>query len=403
MSIVNPEIKLVNWNKAVKYMVLAGSCLTQFTVIGILFSYGVLMNEFEIYFGWPRAILSAANSAAFICMGILVLVVGHLSDRFSPRLILSVTGLLFGFGVSLTALITEPFHLILIFCIFVGIGMSTHDVVTLSSVAKSFEKRLGIMTGITKVGTAMGQVCIPPFLAVLIFFFEWKQAIIILGLLGGILLLTAAYLMKVPEKKLTSTEEESSGISDKQARRTFTFWKLGAIQFLFLSALMTIPVHIAIHGIDLGMTPQKASFLLSAIGFSSIAGRLIVGISVDNFGAKSTYLICFIPLIISLFMFREVSSHNFLFLTTLLYGFSHGSFFTVVSPAVKEYFGMKSHGAIFGSILFLGTLGGSICPIIAGRIFDITGSYNSAFLGLGMCGLLGLGIVLLLPSYRKNP
>ena len=158
-------------------------------------------GEFEIYFGWPRAILSAANSAAFICMGILVLVVGHLSDRFSPRLILSVTGLLFGFGVSLTALITEPFHLILIFCIFVGIGMSTHDVVTLSSVAKSFEKRLGIMTGITKVGTAMGQVCIPPFLAVLIFFFEWKQAIIILGLLGGILLLTAAYLMKVPEKK----------------------------------------------------------------------------------------------------------------------------------------------------------------------------------------------------------
>ena len=117
MSIVNSEIKLVNWNKAVKYMVLAGSCLTQFTVIGILFSYGVLMNEFEIYFGWPRAILSAANSAAFICMGILVLVVGHLSDRFSPRLILSVTGLLFGFGVFVHFFCWITAFSLLLFCL----------------------------------------------------------------------------------------------------------------------------------------------------------------------------------------------------------------------------------------------------------------------------------------------
>ena len=385
-----------------KYMVLTGSFITQFMVVGVLFSYGVLMNEFEIQFGWPRAVLSTASSGAFILMGVLVLCVGYLSDRYSPRLLLSITGLLFGLGVASTSFITEPIHLILIVCIFVGIGMSTHDVVTLSSIAKSFDKRLGIMTGITKTGAAMGQVCIPPFLALLIILFEWKQAIAILGILSGVILLIAASMMRISSQATLIKTTEVSGMWAKEARKTVTFWKLGSIQFLFFSALMTIPVHIAIHGIDLGMSPAKASLLLSAIGFASIAGRIVVGFSVDRLGARVTYIICFCPLILSLFAYREISSHTPLFIITLMYGFSHGSFFTVVSPAVKEYFGMKSHGDIFGNLLFLGTIGGAICPIIAGLIFDRSGSYDLAFLGLAIFASIGLIMSLLLPSYREK-
>ena len=385
-----------------RYMVLAGSFFTQFMVVGVLFSYGVLMNELEVNFGWPRAVLSTASSAAFICMGTLAIFAGYLSDRYSPRLILSVTGILFGLGVASTSLITQPLHLILIVCIFVGLGMSTHDVVTLSSVAKSFNRRLGVMTAITKVGAATGQVCIPPLLAILIFFFEWKQAITILGLISSFLLLGAALLIIIPKDSRYEKTPEVEGVSTFEAQRSYTFWKLGAIQFLFLSALMTIPVHIAIHGIDLGMNPQISALLLSAIGFASIAGRILVGFYVDQFGAKNTYIICFIPLIVSLFMLREVGSHTLLFLTTLIYGFSHGSFFTVVSPAIKEYFGMKSHGSIFGNILFLGTFGGAICPIFAGVIFDSSGSYDLAFFGLGIFGIFGLIIAFFLPSQRKS-
>ena len=187
-------------------------------VVGVLFSYGVLMNEFEIQFGWPRAVLSTASSGAFILMGILVLFVGYLSDRYSPRLLLSITGLLFGLGVASTSFITEPIHLILIVCIFVGIGMSTHDVVTLSSIAKSFDKRLCIMTGITKTGAAMGQVCIPPFLA-LIILFEWKQAIAILGILSGVILLIAASMIGSPHKPTLIETTKLSGMWQKKLER----------------------------------------------------------------------------------------------------------------------------------------------------------------------------------------
>ena len=71
-----------------------------------------------------------------------------------------------------------------------------------------------------------------------------------------------------------------------------------------------------------------------------------------------------------------------------------GGLFTVVSPTVAEMFGMRAHGAIFGVVLFCGTIGGAIGPVVAGRIFDVTGGYDLAFGGLAvlvsLCLLLGL-------------
>jgi MFS family permease len=79
-----------------------------------------------------------------------------------------------------------------------------------------------------------------------------------------------------------------------------------------------------------------------------------------------------------------------LFLFALVYGFAHGGFFTVMSPTLAEFFGTGSHGVIFGVVLFCGTIGGAAGPLLAGTLFDTTGSYETVFLILtGFC-LLGL-------------
>ena len=93
-----------------------------------------------------------------------------------------------------------------------------------------------------------------------------------------------------------------------------------------------------------------------------------------------------------------ITSHLPLFVVVAFYGFGHGGFFTVVAPSVAEYFGMRAHGAIFGTVLFFGTIGGFIAPILAGLTFDTTGSYTLAFLGLLVLAVMGLALVLSLPS-----
>lgn len=382
-----------------KYWVVLGGCLTQFTVIGLLFSFGLFIKVLETEFGWSRTMLSACSSVAFLMMGILAMVAGPLTDRFGPSRVLLVTGLAYGVGFALISQVTQPWQLFLVFATLIGLGLSTHDVVTLSTVARWFEARRGIMTAVVKVGTAIGQISLPPLAALLILGVGWQMALIFMGIGAMIILSVAALLMRRPGVvSAHGAPVEAPGFLYGEARKTRTFWTLCAIQFLFFPSMMAVPLHLPVHGMDLGMTPATAATLLSVVGASSIAGRLTIGRVLDKIGGKNAFTLCFIALIIGLLGLTLSQSQLPLYLTLAVYGFGHGGLFVVVSPTVAEHFGMRAHGAIFGTILFFGTLGGAAGPILVGAVFDTTGSYVLGFAGLLTLAIIGVILVLSLPA-----
>lgn len=383
-----------------RYRVVFGACLTQFTIIGLLFAFGLFFKPLQDEFGWSRTLLSSASSLSFLMMGILAIPAGRLNDRFGPRIVLSITGTAYAIGFLLVSQVTAPWQMFAIFGVFMGLGLGSHDVVTLSTIARWFANRRGIMSGVVKTGTALGQITIPPLAAALLLAFGWRQALVILGLGAFVLLLIAALSTQRPPDLLTAVPgaaSPSSGHSFAQARTTRLFWTLCAIQFLFFPSMMSVPLHLAVHGIDLGMSTAQAATLLSVLGAASIAGRLTVGTLSDRIGGRRAFVMCFTFLLGSLIAFALIRAHGLLYLVVACYGFGHGGLFTVVSPIVAEYFGMRAHGSIFGTILFFGTLGGASGPIAVGWIFDTTGSYQLAFTMLAVLAALGLALVLSLP------
>jgi predicted MFS family arabinose efflux permease len=259
------------------------------------------------------------------------------------------------------------------------------------------------MTGVVKVGTAAGQVVVPPLAAILIASLGWRSAVITLGILAAVLLLTAALAMKAPPNVEEQTPQTlQDDISFRNVRRTRAFWTLCAIQFLFFPTLTTVPLHIVVHGMDLGMTAALAAGLLSVTGAASVAGRLTVGTLADRIRGKHAFIICFIPLIASLLAMLVIATPWPLYAAVAIYGFAHGGFFTVVSPTIAEYFGTHAHGATFGTVLFFGTIGGALGPILAGRVFDTTGSYTLAFASLAALAVIGLVMVFSLPEAAKT-
>lgn len=387
-----------------QYRVVFAACLTQFTVIGLLFSYGLFFKVFETEFGWSRTLLSSCSSIAYFMMGLLAILAGRLNDTYGPGPVLRVSGIIYGLGFILLSQVTEPWHLIALFGLFLSVGLSTHDVVTLGTIARWFPRRRGVMTGVVKVGTAAGQVTIPPIAAYLILQYGWQNALMILGGAGAALLLAASFNMKDPEQQNpdTKTNVAVAGLSFKEARRTRKLWLMCAIQFLFFPSLATIPLHIVVHGMDLGMTAGVAAFLLSTMGVSSVVGRLAGGRLVDVIGGKRTMIVCFVPLIIAVFSLLYIDAYWMLYFAIAIYGFAHGGLFTIISPTVAEYFGLRAHGVIFGVIVFCGTIGGAIGPVMAGRIFDVTGSYFYAFSTLAVLACLGLILVMMLPPKEQN-
>ena len=382
-----------------RFLTVSGAFLTQFMIIGLLFSYGLFFKSFEVEYGWSRTLLSSCMSFAFFVSGVMTLVGGKLSDRYGPRLVLAVTGIFSGAGYALLSLITEPWQLLAVFGLFISLGLATHDVVTLSTIAKQFHQRRGIMTAVVKVGTATGQMVVPPVAAFLIALYDWRLALMMLGGGGAIVLVLAAMLMNNPTASKTSDGQvEASGFHFAEVRRNPTFWMICVIQFCFFATLTTIPLHIVIHAMDLGMTPALAATLLSVLGGTSVAGRLTVGGLVDRIGGRRSLIVCFLPLIASLLAFLFISTPWLLFVAIAVYGFGHGGFFTVTSPNVAQYFGLKAHGTIFGFVLFFGTMGGAVGPILAGRIFDTTGSYAPAFISFAVLAVVGLVLAMRLPA-----
>lgn len=390
-----------------RYLVVFGACVTQFTIVGLLFSIGLFFNVLEEELGWSRTLLSGSTSLAVLVMGVMGFFGGRLSDRYGPRAVLGTTGLLYGIGFGLISLVGEPWQLVALFGIFLGLGLSTHDVVTLSTIARWFERRRGMMTGVVKVGTAAGQMVLPPLTALLMAGLGWRNAVLVLGIAAAVLLLIAALSMKRPPDHHPPARHPlgragAGTMGFAEVRRSRAFWTLCATQFLFFPTLVTVPLHVAVHGTDLGMTHTTAATLLTVIGGASIVGRLTVGTFVDRIGGRNAYVLCFVPLLLGLLSLLVVETPGLLFPAVAMYGFAHGGFFTVVSPTVAELFGIRAHGAIFGGVVFFGTIGAAVGPLVAGRVFDVTGSYAWAFTGLAAMGALGLALAISLPSRRTG-
>lgn len=390
-----------------RFAVVFGACLTQFTVIGLLFSFGLFFKVFETEFGWSRTFLSACSALSFFMMGMLAVLAGRLSDQYGPRRVLAVAGLAYALGYGLMSQVTQPWQLLLLSGTLIGVGLGTHDVVTLSTVARWFEARRGLMTAVVKVGTAAGQIATPPLAAALILWLGWQNALVALGAGASVLLVAAALSMRSPPVRPVgptgmTAPSEAETADHGQAR---ILWTLRAIQFLFFPALVTVPLHLPVHGMDLGMSTGAAAALLSVIGAASVVGRLSVGRLLDLIGGRGGYVVCLSILAVALTGLLLITAHWLLFVVVTVYGFAHGALFVVVSPTVAEYFGMRGHGAIFGTIVFFGTLGASVGPILAGLLFDVTGSYFFAFLTLILlvCSALALAWSLPRPPKRADP
>ncbi len=384
------------------YIIVISSVFMLFLMHGANITFGVFFSPLQREFGWSRAAISVALSLSSLLGGIFGIVSGRLIDRFGPKIIIVASAIILGLGYVLMSQMQVVWQLYLFFGVIVGIGTSSGDVSTLSTTARWFVGRRGIMSGLVKVGTGTGMLIMPLVANWLISEYGWRNSYIILGIVCMVGILLIAQLFKRDpaedglkpygshEQDASNVTQEESGFSLHDATHTRQFWMLGAVYFLIVYCANSMVTHITPHALDLGLSPTAAASMMSFIGGASIMGRLAMGTTGDRFGNRRALTICYLIYVIALSWLQFADELWMLYLFTLIYGFSHGGFFALTSPLVAELFGTKSHGVIFGIILFLGTIGGAIGPAVTGYIFDVTLSYQLAFLILVVVSAIGL-------------
>ena len=396
----------MNSHRNQQFLIVGTGFLVQAVYVGLLFMFGILFLEFEETFGWSRALISGAFSVFLLGTGFIGIAMGKLNDLFGPRRIMIAGALIHGAGYALMSLIQAPWQLYFFYGVLVAVGFSTHDILTLSTIARWFTAKRSLMSGIVKAGAGAGTFVVPILVTTLLSVWNWRIACLVVGATSTLILIfLAQFLTRNPPSTPAPSRGDSTpatqtefGLTLKLATKTRNFWILCFGQFLIFSCLMVVMIHVAPHARDLGFGTTQAAKVLSTIGAASILGRIILGGAADRLGGKRTLIIAYSLLSASLIWLIFIREPWILFLFAPVYGFTHGAFFTLISPTIAEFFGTRSHGVIFAIVLFPGTIGGALSPLIAGHVFDTLGSYQPVFICLAGLAVAGLVLVYFLHS-----
>jgi len=365
--------------------------LTLVVMHGSNASYGVFLTQFEEQFKWSRAAISGAGSLAFFVMGLFATVGGRLTDRYGPRLTMLLSACFMGAGFLLIAQINQLWQLYLAYGIVAGIGNSSGDVSLLPTVARWFVRRRSLMSSLVKVGTGIGMFVVPLLATWLILTYNWRVAYVVLAVLILLMVIGFSRLIKRDPSEMGleahGADDGHSGraldlganLTLRETLRTWQFWTMCSAYFLVWYITQSVMVHTAAHAIDTGLTTTRAAGIVSIIGAASIVGRLSIGALGDRITVRRAVAICFGILLAAIIWLQFASSPWMLYPFAVVYGFAHGGAFAVTSPLMAEMFGIKAHASNLGMLFFIGQIGGAIGPIVTGRIFDVTQSYQIAF------------------------
>jgi MFS family permease len=387
------------------YVIVAAVFLIMMTALMPQSTYGVFFAPLIREFGWSRTVISGASALKDIAFGGFCIITAKLCERFNPRVIVSIYGVLMGLSYFLMSQIDSIWQLYFYFGILTAFSMSVF-VAVLSIVARWFVKRRGLMTGVVISGLGLVSTIGPPVSNWLIATYDWRQAFLILGIASMVIMLLAAQFLKRDPRQVgqlpygaSSVEQHASGargLSLSEVLRTRQLWLICGMYLAFCFCNLLVMVHIVIHGIDMGLTPANAANILAIYGIVSIVSFNLMGISGDRFGNRRTLAICFLLLAISFSWLLVAKEAWQLYLFAVILALSYGGTQVLFSPLVAELFGLKSHGAILGVASFGGAIGAASGPLFAGYIFDKTGSYSIAFIVCIAVAILAIVLTLLL-------
>jgi MFS family permease len=368
-------------------------------VYGIRSSFSAFFPHVLDEFHWFRGSTAIMLSLNIFVYGLTAPVAGSLVDRWKPRVVVVI-------GISLLALATascyfarELWHFYLLFGILAPIGTACcGSPVFNPALINWFGKRRGLAVGLGQIGGGLSFAYI--------MLIEWVNTqwgweysfFVMAGLV--IVILLPLYLLffyiRPEDKKMKaygSDELQTGGIVPgvparpdwtlKSALKTYQLWLLVFSDFCYWGVgNYLVLAHQIKFAEDSGYSSLMAASVFALFGIISIIGQVGAFIS-DVIGREKTVLIAVVLAIgglIALMSVRDTSQPWLLYMYAICSGFATGLFSPTIIVGAADLFHGKNIGAISALVLTGVGFGGAIGPWLGGYIYDISGSYNIAFI-----------------------
>jgi MFS family permease len=326
------------------------------------------------------------------------LVMGRVVDRHGVARALAWASVLSGLGYGAAA--AAPGVVTLALAQFaVGLGTAVFFGPLIADVSLWFRRRRGIAVAIVASGNYLSGAIWPLALTPVLEGPGWRACCLVLAVLIPAVVVPAAQLLKrrVPEASLTA-EAQATGLVTRPAPFSppVLMWLL-VVAGIGCCVAMSMPqVHLVAYCVDLGYGPAVGASMLSVVLMGGVVSRLISGLIADRLGGIPTLLIGSVGQMLGLILFLPAEGMASLYIVSLIFGLSQGGIVPSYALIVREYMPAKEAGARVGFVIMATILGMALGGWMSGWIYDVTGSYQMAFVNGILWNALNIAIVLMI-------
>jgi len=380
-------------------------------VAGTITSVGMwaivlVLPQVQAEFGLARGEASIAYTAAMAGFALGNLLLGRVVDRFGIAPVLAGSGALmsaaFALGAWSGGIVTfSVLQFVIGFTTASGFGPLIADI------SHWFLKRRGIAVAAAAGGNYFAGAIWPQVLKGTLEADGWRAAFLIIAIASIMLLLPIAAMLRrrPPESAMTGAAN-----APLASGATTTPLPVPVLQGLLILAgvgccvAMSMPqVHIVAYCMDLGYGVASGAQMLSVMLTGGIISRLALGMLADRIGGVRTVLLSSTMQCLALFLYIPFDGLASLYVVSLVFGLSQGGIVPSYALIVREYMPAREAGRRVGIVILATVVGMALGGWMSGWIYDMTGSYQAAFLNGIAWNVLNIAIMLLILARTRTP
>lgn len=398
-------------NLSYRWVLVAVGALMTCVAAGAMFSLAVFLEPMSAAIGWSRAGISSAMTLNFLVMAGGGFAWGALSDRFGARPVVLIGALLLGLALVLAGRAQTLLEFQLTYGILVGLAASAFFAPMIAAVTAWFDEHRGLAVSLVSAGIGVAPLTVSPFARWLITAYDWRFAMLVIGIASWALLIPAALLVRrAPAMAAAAIEPGTAGGAARmpvtQALRSPQFLVLGFTFFACCAAHSGPIFHMVSYAIGCGIPAMAAVSIYSVEGLAGLGGRVLFGVLADRVGVKPVLIAGLLLQAIAIEAYVFVSQLGEFYALAVIFGGAYGGVMPLYAVLAREYFGQAIMGTVLGAATMLSSLGMALGPLVGGWLFDTYGAYTWLFVGSSAVGLGAVALAFAfppLPGARLQP
>jgi len=348
-----------------------------------MWSAVVALPAMEADFGLTRASAALPYTLAMVGIALGGVMMGWMVDRFGLMLPSLIAAVALGLGYGITGVATEYWQVVLAHGLLIGmVGTATMFGPLMADVSQWFTRNRGTAVAICAAGNYLSGAVWPPVVQHFIGTSGWRTAHIGVGMFCLVTMVPLALLLR----RRATVQRTAAVETDASEARASLGISPNALQILLsVSAVccciaMAMPqVHIVAYCGQLGYGVARGAEMLSLMFGFGVISRIASGYAADRIGGVATLLIGALLQSLALMLFLLFDELGSLYVISALFGLFQGGIVPSYAIIVREYFSPREAGMRVGIAIMASLFGMAAGGWLAGKIFDLAGSYALAF------------------------